>query len=211
MGDPTTKNPILDSALISLAGQPARVPLKLTDDRSVPADDMDGAEGQRVLYPTHQVANEYMATRVATWFHTEYVGKRAWMALLSGDGTWFYWNKTYAMGIPPYEKREYARRICAYINRHCHHDGVWICGWLSDHWETFYLLWKDADGDIHVPIETHGWQAGWEALRDKWTDEDWGNHCDAAWQIWYDAIQSLELKEGQSVKFAQGQPFTPVH
>ena len=163
----------------------------------------DRDEGARVLYPTHSLPDEWLATRLAEWFHKEYLGHRVWLCVLLRGGSWRYWTKLYVAGIPPSGKRQYAREVVAHLNKHCNFDGAWLAAWTGGRWERFYLLWKDSDGDIQIPLDTTA-ETSWRTIRD-WRPEVWGQHATTEHLTWRDAQETLELQDGQAVKLAQGE------
>lgn len=155
----------------------------------------------RIAGGTHHLDDKWLSSRLIAWLMLE-ADSKCWACMLRTDGVWHYWQKTNATP-PNAHKRNYARSVVRYLNKHLHHDGAWVGAWMDDGWKRFYLLWKDRDGDIQFPIDTAG-EVRWEELN-KWTMEDWGNHATAAFTNWRCAMEAIGATPDQQVKLAQGQ------
>ncbi len=148
---------------------------------------------------THGLEDCWLTSRLVPWFHVETLDPRVWVCVLTTGGKWIYWTKD-GHSEPDIHKRDYARTVVRYLNKHCHFDGAWVGAW-TDGWQTFYLLWKDRDGDIQFPIDS---TLPWRELRG-WAPDVWGKQASAAHEIWRDSVKVLELKAEQTRKLAQGQ------
>ena len=165
----------------------------------IPRDYQD--EQQRVTERTHGIPDDWLIGRLPEWFHKETPSPKAWVCCLSETGKWGYWDKTPNASRPDIERRNYARRVVQYLNREFHFGGAWIGAWMDDGWRCFYLLWKDSDGDIQIPMEC---DRGWREIR-KWPVDGWGHQATAAHDLWRAAQAALALKGDQTLKLAQGQ------
>jgi|GEM_PF-2409581 len=116
----------------------------------------------------------------------------------------------------------WAGAILHLLNKELHHDGAWVLVFthpraapaesiLHDATHADYrrygLIWLDADGDPQFTLE---WQAGTDGLRTFADVVEAGimstaQKCEQAWMIWDDSRQTLDLKDGQTFKRAQGQ------
>jgi len=171
----------------------------------IPGDD-PWDEAPRVRRKTHSLPIEYLGARVAEWFHHELETFFVWMAVLHGDGEWFYWTK-YPGEIPPRVKRNYTRDVLEYLNREAHFDGGWIGGFTHEHWPHFYLMWKDSDGDIQLVIDSAATRTAWPEIQ-RWEPTDWAGHASQAYLQWAELQEPIQLIGGQTVKHAQGEQFT---
>lgn len=157
----------------------------------------------RIAGGTHKLKDEWLSSRLVAWFLAEAESK-CWVCMLRTDGVWHYWMKDPGtVSQPNAYKRDYARSVVRYLNKHLHMDGAWVGGWMDDGFKRFYLLWKDKDGDIQFPIDTSG-EVRWSDLRN-WAMEDWGNHATQAFQQWKCAMETVDAQPHQQLKLAQGQ------
>jgi hypothetical protein len=101
---------------------------------------------------------------------------------------------------PGEEKKSYARRVCAAMNKHCRHGGLWFVCWIHDGMQ-FFLLWKDADGDIHIPIEC---DKPWIVIRE-WPMAVWERHGEEAWEAWREVWKAVEPDPAGQALVAQGE------
>ena len=170
----------------------------------LPGDD-PWEEAPRVRGKTHSLPFAYVGARVAEWFDKELATYFVWMAILHGDGAWWYWTK-YAGEIPPRVKRDYTRKVVEYLNREAHFDGAWVGGFTHENWPHFYLMWKDADGDIQLTIDSAQTRTSWQEIQ-RWEPIDWAGHASQAYFQWAELGEPIELVAGQTVKHAQGEPF----
>jgi|GEM_PF-3432441 len=156
----------------------------------------------RIVGGTHNLKDEWLSSRLVAWFYTE-AGTKCWACMLRSDGKWHYWQKDQGMTPPNAHKRDYARAVVRYLNKHLHFDGAWVGAWMDDGYKRFYLVWKDRDGDIQFPIDTAG-EVRWDEMN-KWGMEVWGNHATQAFQQWGHAMEAIGATPDQQLKLAQGQ------
>lgn len=159
------------------------------------------ADEDRALGRTHGLRDEWLKARLLEWFERESQSK-AWICILREGGRWHYWQK--GGGFSPIaDKRSYARNVIQYLNRHVNFDGAWVGGWMGEGWNQFYLLWKDRDGDIHIPIDTPP-ELKWREMR-SWGPDVWAEHASNAHTGWQAAQQVVGATADQQIKLAQGQ------
>lgn len=147
----------------------------------------------------HALHDNWVASRVPLWMFSEFPGETWWLCAQLADQKLIYgsYNNHYE---PRPARKDYAESVLRHVNRTAGYGGAWMCGWVRDE-RLFYLLWKDEDGDIQVPIEC---EKPWFRIRE-WKVEDWEGQCHMAVQTYLEFIQNLELQTGQTVKLAQGQ------
>lgn len=155
----------------------------------------------RTLGKTHKVPDEWLLSRLVPWFFAETMSTRIWVCYQSETGKWGRWMLNPDLGPPTRDRQYYAERAVAYLNANYNFDGAWVAAWLGDEWRTFYLLWKDRDGDIQIPIEC---ELGWRVIKE-WEVEDWGNQAVVARESWLNTQRVLALSEMETIKRAQGQ------
>src|SRR5574340_1449619 len=121
----------------------------------------------------HNVHDRWLENRTVEWFYSETKGKW-WICWPRHDGKPMY--ATYRQDWEPSEERkEFAFKICSYINREAGEGGVWMAGYIDkDLDQEFYLLWRDHDGDIQIPIE---FPQQFKELSEKWSEDDFLTHC----------------------------------
>ncbi len=154
---------------------------------------------------THSLPTEWLGKRVVGWMFDEAGPAPWWVCALTRDGEWRYATHHPMGSEPDAEHKEYARKVCTHINRVANHGGAWLVAWIDN--LRFYLLWKDSDGDIHIPIEC---DKGWEAIRE-WTVEDWAEQAEQAHALWTEFHADLGIKDSQKIKLAQGQRSRMTH
>lgn len=154
---------------------------------------------------TH-MPEQWIRARARAWLENhESPGKMYWVGTYVGKH-WVFCASHRDSYRPPSYRVAYALRICQYLNRECAHGGVWLAGWIKNA-TVFYLLWKDPDGDIAIPIEC---EKPFMLIKG-WDNETWAEHAEQAWALWSERNKQLEIKPGQQVKLAQGQQPSPGH
>ena len=148
----------------------------------------------------HSLPDKWLGARAVGWMFSETTGDW-WLTSFTGDGKQVCASSRPNF-IPCAEKQERAKSICRYINKHANNGGAWLAGYLSkDLPQEFYLLWKDRDGDIQIPIE---FPQSFEELRDKWALDDFLFQADMAISQWGDHMSSLELSNAQRGSLVAG-------
>lgn len=156
----------------------------------------------------HALPDEWMGARVRGWMMVEAKGSDWWICGIQRDGRFRYasFPETAAMHE---DHREHARKVCRHINKHAALGGTWLCGYIG---QMFYMLWKDQDGDIQVPIEFGA--DGMPMPLNRFLEhdmDDFAEHCLQAHGVWFRLHARIEYKAGQQVKLAQGQQASPRH
>lgn len=159
-------------------------------------------EGGRIYETTHNLPSQWLGARMVAWMFDEAQGAMWWLCALTCDGVYRYASHN-NMHQPPEDMQQYARNVCRYINKVANHGGAWFTAWFDD--RRFYLLWKDRDGDIQIPIEC---DLGWESIKD-WKAEDWAEQAEQAHAQWMDFHSKIEYGAGQQVCLAQGEKLRP--
>lgn len=153
----------------------------------------------RVRGATHNLPDAWLLSRLVPWLFVESNGSDWWTAVLLADGKVVTKShpETYT---PPEDRQLFAKHILNFLNRECSHGGAWVVAWI-DKGRRFYLLWKDKDGDIQIPIEC---DQGWWRIKG-WDLEAWGEHAEQAWAVWKEWHDNLEMTGMQTIKLAQGE------
>lgn len=150
----------------------------------------------------HTMPEEWLRSRVRGWMNiTESPNLDFWIGTYTSEGRWISCSSRDNNYVPMMHRVEYARNICRLVNRHCAQGGAWLAGWIRGGHE-FYLLWKDPDGDISVPIECD--KPFTELMG--WKNDVWVMHCNNALKIKREIDEVAEVSPSQQVKLAQGQP-----
>lgn len=153
---------------------------------------------------THGLPTEWLTKRVVGWMFDEAKGSPWWICALTRDGEFKVSSHCGTGTGPLVSYQDYAKRVLWHLNRHCHHGGAWLVGWI-DNGRRFYLLFKDADGDIQIPIDC---DKRWEEIKE-WSPDDWAEQAEQAYAIWAEFHRSIEYQRGQQIKLAQGEK--PLH
>ena len=99
---------------------------------------------------THSLPTEWLGARLVAWMFDEAGGSKWWLCALTCEGDYRYASHD-NQHKPPLDHVEYARNVNRFVNRVANHGGAWVTGWFDD--VRFYMLWKDKDGDLQIPIE----------------------------------------------------------
>jgi len=179
----------------------------------------------RVEEATHKLEDPWLAGRVRGWMakETAIAGGRVdelGYQTVVGFNHWWLCTVTADRKLiesaddptwkPEDDRRDYAHKVCRYVNKHAGMGGVWFAGWIDDKatgGQKFYLLWKDPDGDIQIPCDC---QHSWEYIRTKYQLGHWANQCAMMIGQWAEFRRDLEIREQDTIKHAQGQPASPV-
>lgn len=152
----------------------------------------------------HEMPETWLRSRVRGWMELrESPGLDFWIGTYTADGMnsrWIFCSSRQDNYVPLMHRVVYARDVCRYINRHCAYGGAWLTGWIRGGNE-FYLLWKDPDGDIAIPLECD--KPFVQILG--WPMDVWAQHCNDAIKLRHDWLEAMELSKSQQVKLAQGQ------
>lgn len=172
-----------------------------------------GALDQDVQAPgkVHSLADDLVGLRVVGWMNTRFPDAAWWMCAVRGG------RFNSASNVDPmhwFGKEgafSYAKQVLAHVNKQAAYDGAWLAGWIEPPaegaQEIFYLLWKDRDGDINIPIQN---PLGWMRIRG-WKPEDHEEHCHQAHRVWAQWHKDMALKPDQYAKVAQGEKVSAEH
>lgn len=157
--------------------------------------------------PGHEVPEDWLRARVRGWMNTtESPGRDFWIGTYTADGRWIYCSSQLDRWATPPSKQKYAMDVCKHLNRQCAAGGAWLVGWTLEA-RRFYLLWKDGDGDIQIPIDC---DKPFIVIRD-WPMHTWENMATAALGVWSEWHRNQEHGKGQQVKRAQGERTSANH
>lgn len=163
----------------------------------------------------HVMPEQWLRARVRGWMQTENLYQDGaaygvlswWLGTYTADGRWVYCSSEQDAYIPKPYRVEYAMRVARHLNLHAlPHGGVWFAGW-SGGGRTFYLLWKDADGSIQIPIEC---DKSFMAIKG-WTPAVWEAQAMVALDRWREFHRNMDYGKGQQKKNAQGEPLSAGH
>lgn len=173
--------------------------------------------GDIILRPTHAMADHLIGARLRGWMHVEAGGTMAeidglkvpdlpakvdwWVCGVTADGKVIAWDSTPTQTMPMTQNRRFfAMQVLARLNARASEGGLWLVAWF-DGGRRFYLLWKDQDGDIQIPIEI---DVPWFRLRE-WTPDDFLKMAVASHITWSNIHRNMEYREGQQIRLAQGE------
>ncbi len=157
--------------------------------------------GNRIGKAMHSVKDELIGARLLGWMVRESNGANWWVAGVAGDGRLLAWDSSAQGHIePPKEKKYYAIRVITALHQLGELPGTWLVGWLDD-CKRFYLLYKDQDGDIQIPIEC---DKSWLVIRE-WEMDTWVKMAVGAYGQWLEFHENMEYSKGQKIMLAAGQ------
>ena len=149
----------------------------------------------------HELPENWLRARVRGWMNlNESPDQDWWVGTYTADGRWIWASSNQDTYTPLMHRVEFARRVCRFINKNCAHGGAWLAGWIRGGHE-FYLLWKDPDGDIQIPLE---FGQPFTVLNG-WTNNDIAEHCEQAHAVWVEWHRNLDKTGSQEKKLAQGE------
>lgn len=156
----------------------------------------DKLTGERL----HNIPESWLGARVVGWMFRETLGNW-WIAAYLSDGK-LKQAASRTDYAPSMLKQEFALRVLRHVNKQCNFGGVWLAGFLDkDYLEEFYLLWKDQDGDIRVPIE---FPLPFETLLG-WGLDSFCMQADEAHTVYAEWQRDMEYSKSQQIKRAQGE------
>jgi hypothetical protein len=140
----------------------------------------------------HNLPDKWLTARAVSWMNSETTG-RWWLMSYTANGTPVSASsKGYQ---PSIERQEFAKNICEYLNLQNNADGAWMAGFVDkDHEQSFYLLWKDCDGDIRIPIE---FPQSFIELSTVWKLDDFLGHSAEAIAALKEYEYALDFNKGQ--------------
>ena len=192
MADDTTKIQLPDGRVTSARWDDFETAGDKPSENIVVADRFD---------PLHTMPSEWLRARVCQWMDTiESPDQDYWMGTYAENGRWIWCASMGDKYVPLQHRVEYAQRVCRAVNKHAGFGGVWFTGWILGGHE-FYLMWKQPDGDIGIPM-----QCGLPFTEiAKWDLSVWVMHCAEAIATMYEIHETAETTPGQQVHLSQGQ------
>lgn len=157
----------------------------------------------------HGVSDQLIEARILEWMMREANGGNWWLLGVTHDGKVIAWDNGAGVqtGLqPPRDREHYALAVLSALNLELAQGGTWMVAWIDD-CRRFYLLWRDADGDIQIPIDC---DRSWLRFRE-WGVDVWLRMAGGAWQQWTEIQQNLELRPDQTVRLAAGEAPKQVH
>lgn len=188
----------------------AHVRITEPDDLDVDIERKSASEDRRVMLPEeaggsrHGVDEKFLRSRVRGWLTLESNFNPFWCCADTAEGKLIVTGDQNC--IPPIAKQEFARDVMRHLNRSISNDGAWITAWLYNG-RRFYMLWKDRDGDIQIPIEC---DRPFFVIRN-WQMDDWFKHATAAVGVWSEWHKNLDATKSQGKKVAQGEQLSAKH
>lgn len=150
---------------------------------------------------THSLPTEWLGKRMLGWMFLESQGSPWWLCAVTREGSFKLASHDGSQQGPSVEHEDYAKRVAWHLNQVADHGGAWFTAWIDG--VRFYLLWKDSDGDIQIPIEC---DLGWHHIAD-WTPDDWAEQAEQAHAAWTEFYRNIAEQAGplKTVNLAQGQ------
>lgn len=161
----------------------------------------------------HDMPEQWLRSRVRGWMElieSPNLAKEGeapmndyWIGTYTADGRnskWISCSSRNDQYVPMMHRVEFARDVCREVNKYASNGGAWLTGWIKGGHE-FYLLWKDPDGDIAIPLECS--QPYSQIIG--WGKSPWVVHCQNAIEAWRDIYKAAEIKQSQQRKLAQGE------
>ena len=152
----------------------------------------------------HGLDDRLIGARLLGWMVRESAGTNWWICGLTHDGKIIAWDSTAqaasldtALDIGKH-KTHFAVQVLSALAE-VGNDGTWLVAWF-DNCKRFYLLWKDADGDIQIPIEI---DVSWLRLRE-WKAHHFVEHATTAMATWQKIHDNMEYGAGQQKFLAKG-------
>lgn len=148
----------------------------------------------------HRLPEAWLRSRVRGWMNDESPGLAWWIGGYTDTGTWLWCSSGVDTYMPKQFRVDYARNVCAHLDREVSLGGAWLAGWARGGRE-FYLLWKDWDGDIKCVVEA---DKPFIALM-KYDMGHWERVCSQALTTAGQWDRALDLARFQQKKLAQGE------
>lgn len=148
---------------------------------------------------THSLPTAWLVSRLVPWMVAESAGGHWWACVLTNDGKFLSATHDGGLTLPSEDRMKMGRDVCRHLNRQVNFGGAWQCAWIDQ--MRFYMLWRDRDGDIQIPIEV---DLGFDRIR-TWPLETWENHAVGAWDQWREFHANMEYSKSQLVRLAQGE------
>jgi hypothetical protein len=163
-------------------------------------------QGEGIGKSVHGLEDRLIGARLLGWMVRESAGCNWWICGLTHDGKIITWDSTAqaasldkALDVPRDKVHFATQALSALVE--VGDDGTWLVAWI-DNCKRFYLLWKDEDGDIQIPIEIDC-IGGWLKLRE-WQPRHFVEHATTAMATWKEIHKRMEYGAGQQIKLAKG-------
>ena len=170
--------------------------------------------GEKAARHLHELPEAWLRSRVRGWMELNESPDLAWwIGTYTAEGTWIWASSRQFVDGPvdayqpkPF-RQDYAMRVAKHLNANCNFGGAWLAGWFRGGRE-FYLLWKDSDGDIHIPIECN---KPFVTLA-RWPLSSWERQACTAYATWREWKRNVDVREGKdTIKAAQGERASETH
>lgn len=149
----------------------------------------------------HGLDDRLIGARLLGWMVRESNGTNWWIVALAHDGKVVSWDSSgQNLLVIPKDRQHFAIRVLSALNADAGEDGLWLVAWFDD-CKRFYMLWKDQDGDIQIPIES---DISWLRLRE-WSPHDFVKQAAAAFVTWEKWHENMEYGRAQQIKLANGE------
>lgn len=120
----------------------------------------------------HHLPDTLLTARAVRWMNSE-TNKNWWIMSFTSEGVPLSASSSKEYS-PSLNRQLFAKQVCEYVNLQNNAGGAWMAGYVDkDYPEQFYLLWKDFDGDIRIPIE---FPQPFSVLQEKWSLDNFLNH-----------------------------------
>lgn len=148
----------------------------------------------------HGIDDRVIGARLLGWMVRECGAANWWICGLTKDGKVLAWDST-GQGtlFIPKDRQHFAMRVLSALAHEASEGGLWLVAWIDDG-KRFYLLWKDEDGDIQIPIEI---DVGWLRLRE-WPMQEFVDQAATAFQVWERMHANMDYGRGQQIMLAKG-------
>lgn len=150
----------------------------------------------------HTVSDRQIEARLLQWMLTEANHTNWWVCGATHDGKVVCWDSAADRRTPyliPKDRQYYAVRVLSKLHE-LGLPGTWLVGWIDD-CKRFYLLWKDDDGDIQIPIEC---DRSWLSLRE-WDMDTWASMAMTAYLQWQEMERVVDASPNQRFSPANGE------
>lgn len=122
-----------------------------------------------------------------------------WAVLPTHDGAM---RPGFSGYIPDEERRDFARTVCAALNKDSHHNGVWAVVWFLGG-NRFALVWKDWDGEIQIFADE---DTPFDEFKNV-SPLHWGKHADEMIKTWMTTmLHSVRPAAAEMAKMAGDTP-----
>lgn len=157
---------------------------------------------QEIFDATHTLPSDLLGKRIVGWMDDEANGQPWFICALTMEGH-YRLRSDDDMDCPDIERINLAKVICYHLNKTANHGGAWLTGWIG---EEFYMLWKDKDGDIQIPIESKKY----DTIKE-WAMSDFVEQANQAHLIWENWHKDMNYRKGQQVMLAKGERLKGFH